>query len=356
LRPAAELNANDFQNLAEPAPSFAAGGIEVVRDRYPDGKTKIERQVVLDLTGNYVNHGEWKHLNPKGGVIAQGHFEMGKRLGPWMNWHGPREAPVLNIYPFNKFKPPFRSQANFVDDQMDGEWLIVDSAERKCMQISLSGGKRNGTTTVWLPNGNVFSQATYDQGMRVGDVMEADQKGQLQRVATYIEGRSLSTKTAKGRGKHKKSEEQFLGAPTVQKVKDDFWTLTLAEYVAEGEPVRHGPSTIWFDNGQLQQQGYYQYGKKAGTFTFYYENGQVAASGDYKDDLPDGMWVWSHGNGQKATVGEYRAGREVGEWRWWAEDGTLASQKTYGAGEEIAKELPPTIDISQAPSSEPIPR
>ena len=30
------------------APVFSAGGIEVVRERYPDGKTKIERQVVLD--------------------------------------------------------------------------------------------------------------------------------------------------------------------------------------------------------------------------------------------------------------------------------------------------------------------
>jgi hypothetical protein len=227
------------------------------------------------------------------------------------------------------------------------------------MQVSLSGGKRNGVTTVWLPTGNAYSQATYENGIRVGDVMEADNKGQLKRVATYINGRSLTTRTAKGRSKHKKSEEQFLGAPTVEKRADDFWTLTLAEFVAEGEELRHGPSTNWFDNGQL----FYQHGKKHGTFTFYYENGQVAAAGEYKDDQPDGMWVWTHRNGQKATVGQYEGGRQVGDWRWWNDDGTLASQKNYSEAGSIAEEsplnqpgdapndLPAPVDISQAPAA-----
>jgi antitoxin component YwqK of YwqJK toxin-antitoxin module len=356
---APNLGASDFQDLAQPTPSFAAGGVEVVVERYPDGKPRIEKQVVLDLTGNYVTHGQWKHLTPKGEIVAQGHFEMGKRIGPWAKVHVPRDTPILSHYPFNKFRPPFTSTANFVNDEMDGEWLIIDSMQRKCMQVSLSGGKRNGTTTVWSPNGNVYSQATYENNVRVGDVMEADSKGQLKRVATYIEGRSLTTRSAKGRGKHKKSEEQYLGAPTVQKRADDFWTMTLAEFAAEGEELRHGPATIWFDNGQLQQQGYYQHGKKQGTFTFYYENGQVAAAGEYKDDQPEGMWVWSHRNGQKATVGQYEAGRQIGEWRWWNDDGTLASQKDYSETGSIAsdapidapKDSPAPVDISQAPSA-----
>jgi antitoxin component YwqK of YwqJK toxin-antitoxin module len=347
------LNADDFQSLVERTPAFAAGGIEPVVDRYPDGKAKIERQVVLDSTGNYVNHGEWKHLDPKGNVIAQGHFDMGKRIGPWVRWHSPRDTAVLKQFPFNKYKPPFQSQANFSDDKMDGEWLITDASQRKCMQVSLSAGKRNGTTTVWLPNGVIFSQATYDEGVRAGDVMEADQKGELKRVATYIEGRSLSTKLVKGRGKHpKKSEEQFLAPKAILKTPDDFWSLTLAEYTAEGDAVHHGPSTIWHDNGQLQQQGYYQYGKKSGAFTFHYENGQVAATGEYKDDVPEGLWIWSHRNGQKATVGEYRAGQPVGQWRWWKEDGMLASEKSYGDA-ALADELHDGMEIGRIPGSEP---
>src|SRR5262245_2176489 len=34
--------------------------VEVIRERYPDGKVRVERQVTLDADGNYVNHGPWK--------------------------------------------------------------------------------------------------------------------------------------------------------------------------------------------------------------------------------------------------------------------------------------------------------
>jgi hypothetical protein len=139
------LGAEDFQELADSTPAFAGGGLEVVRENFPNGKVRIERHVVLDLTGNYVNHGPWKQFDAKGNILAEGQFDMGKRAGMWTRWCGPKEAPVMTSYPFNKFKAPFRSQANFVDDEMEGEWLISDSAQRKCMQVSLTLGKRNAT-------------------------------------------------------------------------------------------------------------------------------------------------------------------------------------------------------------------
>jgi antitoxin component YwqK of YwqJK toxin-antitoxin module len=358
------LSPDDFQQLAESTPAFAGGGLEVVRENFPNGKVRVERHVVLDMTGNYVNHGPWKQFDAKGNVLAEGQFDMGKRAGMWSRWCGPKEAPVLSHYPFNKFKAPFRSQANFVDDQMEGEWVIADSAQRKCMQVSLTLGKRNGITTVWLPNGIVFSQATYEQGVRQGDVMEADKRGELKRVATYIDGRSLTTKSLDGRmlaatktakaRKLKLSEEQFLGPREEQKAADDFWTITLAEFSAQGEPVRHGPSTLWFDNGQIKQQGFYEHGKKSGMFSYFYENGQVAAAGNYKDDVPHGAWTWSHGNGQKATIGEFEAGRQIGTWRWWKEDGALVSEKSFDGTGSIAKELPLPAEVSQAPEAKPL--
>jgi antitoxin component YwqK of YwqJK toxin-antitoxin module len=338
-----------YHSFDESTPAPRAGGVESVIDRYPDGKPKIERQVVLDSTGNYVNHGEWKHLDQKGNVVAQGHFDMGQRIGPWMRLLSVKDADVLNQFPFNRFKPPFRSAANFVNDQMEGEWQITDAAQRKCMEVSMSAGKRNGASTVWLSNGDIFSQAAYDNGTREGDVLERDPKGVLRRVATYIGGRSLVTRTAKGRGKHKKSEEEFLEGPTVLKTPDDFWTLQLAEYAVEGEAVRHGHSTIWFDDGQLQQQGSYRHGKKSGSFTFYYDNGQVAATGQYADDVPDGSWTWSHRNGQKATLGQYHAGQPSGPWRWWKEDGILANEKTY-VESSLRDGLKHGLEVGEIPS------
>ena len=171
--------------------------------------------------------------------------------------------------------------------------------------------------------------------MPVGDVLEADSKtGELKRVATYVDGRRIVTKTAhykRNRNRKgeelKKSEEMFLAATTVEKTPDSFWNVTLAEYESQGKDLHHGPSKMWFESGKLQVEGFYQQDKRSGTFTYWYANGQVAATGEFADDLPNDVWVWWHENGQKAAVGKYRAGALVDEWRWWSEDGKLAHRK-----------------------------
>jgi antitoxin component YwqK of YwqJK toxin-antitoxin module len=327
--------------------------VEVVRERYANGKVRVERQVTLDADGNYVNHGTWKLFSANETVIAEGQYDMGRRVGSWTRWYGRNDSPLFSQFPFNRFKPPFASQAIFADGVMDGEWLIVDSDQRKIMQISLMGGKRNGSVITWLPNGKTHRQANYDQGVPVGDVLEADAKtGELKRVATYIEGRKIVTKTAHHRrGKQKKSEEMFLAATTVEKTPDSFWNLQLAEYTPEGKDLRHGPSKSWFENGQLQVEGFYQLDKRSGTFTYWYANGQVAATGEYSDDLPTDVWVWWHENGQKAAIGRYHNGTLIGEWRWWGDDGKLAEKKVYDGSEVISATPQEVMELGRGPET-----
>src|SRR5262245_59309468 len=57
--------------------------VEVVRERYPDGKVKIERDVTVDADGNYVNHGAWRMWDDSGRLVAEGQFAMGRRSGQW---------------------------------------------------------------------------------------------------------------------------------------------------------------------------------------------------------------------------------------------------------------------------------
>jgi antitoxin component YwqK of YwqJK toxin-antitoxin module len=328
--------------------------VEVVRERYSNGAVKIEREVTLDGEGNYVNHGAWKMWNAKGALIAEGQYDMGKRIGSWTRWHGRGEVPAMEKYPLNRFKPPLVSQVVFSDDMMEGEWLIVDADERKVKQVSLLAGKRNGTVTTWLPNGKIYRQGNYVNGVPVGDVLETDAKsGELKRVATYVEGRKIVTKTAHHkRGKQKKSEEMFLAATTVEKSADDFWSMKFAEYGSEGEDLRHGPAKAWFENGNVQSEGFYDYDKKDGTFTFWYANGQVAVSGEYDNDAPVGTWVWWHENGQKAAIGKYENGALVGQWRWWNDDGKLAEKKAYDGTETVSSDPQDVLKLGRAPETE----
>lgn len=329
-----------------------AGQVEVVRERYPNGKVHIERQVTLDAQGNYVNHGSWKMFNNSEQVIAEGHYDMGKRVGTWTRWYGRGDAPVLGQYPFNRFKPPFVSVATFSDDKLDGEWLVADADQRKCLQISYAEGKRHGPVISWLPNGKTFQQAAYNHGVPVGDFFEIDKKGELELKGTYVDGRRLVTMSTyydERRQKQQKTEELYLAPTTVETTPDDFWNLRFAEYTTQGEGMRHGPSKAWYENGTQQHEGLYELGKKSGTFTFWHPNGQVSATGDYRNDVPTGLWVWWHEMGQKAAIGKYDDGVLLGKWRWWNENGRLARSTVFDGSDRVATDPGDVLELAHAP-------
>jgi antitoxin component YwqK of YwqJK toxin-antitoxin module len=334
---------------AEPG---VVGEVELVRERYLDGKVRIERQVTLNNEGNYANHGQWKMYSPTGDVAAEGNYTFGQRTGMWTRWIGRNDTASYKEFPFKNFKAPFMSQATFVDGKMEGDWIVTDANDRKVMLISFKSGLRNGGATTWLPNGKVLRQTTYKDGIPVGDLLEINQKnGELARTATYEEGRKVVTKTNYFPGtKKKQSEIMYLAAKTIETSADDFWTIKLAKYGSEGSDMRHGTTKAWYANGKTEQEGAYEYGKKAGTFTFWHENGQVASTGEYNDDLATGTWVWWHENGQKSAVGKYANGNLIGEWRWWDESGKLTKQQTYTGTESAANEPTPAevkVDVSK---------
>src|SRR5215207_7339187 len=62
-----DIAATDYAEVTgEPG---VTGEIELVRERYADGKVRVERQVTLNNDGNYVNHGTWKMYSPSGDVV-----------------------------------------------------------------------------------------------------------------------------------------------------------------------------------------------------------------------------------------------------------------------------------------------
>lgn len=257
---------------------------------------------------------------------------------------------MLTEAPFKLFKAPFMSQANFVDGKMDGDWNIIDANDRKVMQVGLKAGERSGVATIWMPNGKVFRQTTYERGVPVGDVLEINPKnGELSKAATYDNGRKITTKTEKFANGHQlRSEIMYLAAKSVEKTPDDFWSTTPAKFVAEGKDLRHGSMKTWYSNGQLEQEGAYDNDKRIGAFAYWHQNGQIATTGAYRDDQPEGTWVWYYENGQKSTVGKYEHGKLVGDWRWWDDQGKLTKQQTYNGTEEASAQPEQRMDVSKA--------
>lgn len=51
--------------------------------------------------------------------------------------------------------------------------------------------------------------------------------------------------------------------------------------------------------------------------TYYYDNGQVQQEGFFKDGKLEGKWVAFDASGNKKSVGEYSNGQKTGKWLFW---------------------------------------
>ena len=54
--------------------------------------------------------------------------------------------------------------------------------------------------------------------------------------------------------------------------------------------------------------------------TYYYENGQVQQTGFFEDGKLEGQWVAYDTNGMKQSVGEYSNGAKTGKWVFFSAD------------------------------------
>lgn len=72
--------------------------------------------------------------------------------------------------------------------------------------------------------------------------------------------------------------------------------------------------------------------------TYYYENGKVQQEGFFKDGKLEGKWVSYDENGNKKSIAEYSNGEKTGKWFFWNEkslaevdysNGAIASVKNW---------------------------
>lgn len=72
--------------------------------------------------------------------------------------------------------------------------------------------------------------------------------------------------------------------------------------------------------------------------TYYYDNGKVQQEGFFKDGKLDGKWVSYDENGSKKSIAEYTNGNKTGKWFFWNEksltevdysSGMIASVKNW---------------------------
>jgi len=340
----------DEQYTAEPATEEEK--TELIKERFPNGKIRIERQVTQDPQGNYINDGSWKMWDERGNLIAQGQYKAGDRTGTWVRWYrSVSDAKILAQAPYKQFPGPFISQATFKNDKLNGLWTIYDGKMRKISQWAFADGRRQGPSIWWYANGKKMREARFKDGDMDGAYHEWAPDGSLTVQETYQGGRKLALKTSHHKGGKKKSEGMYLFAKDIEHSPDDWWNCTLVTTVKSGKDEKHGTWTSWFATGQKQLEGKYEHDMQVGEFTWWHSNGQKALQGSFEKGKQDGTWTWWHSNGQKSIEGQYVAGNPTGRWTWWKDDGRVVQSADLSISEGVVIETPRTLKTAP-----PVPR
>lgn len=310
------------------APEENGAVVELIKERYPGGAVKVEREVTQDGEGSYVLQGAWRQFDEQGRLIVDGRYDGNQKVGLWRKFFRGSEAPLLATAPYKDFSPPFISQAHFHGGQIHGKWTITDSKQRKVHDIEFCDGQRHGKALWYYPNGALMLQAQYEHGRVNGDVMKFAPDTSLIAQENYQAGRKLAPKVEFHDAERavKKLETTFLHGPLAVKTPDNWDACTLAVFESRGTDERHGPYTSWHKNGLPSKQGEFRYNLPVGKVTQWFDNGQKQMEGMYVDGRQEGVWTWWHANGQKAITGEYHDATPIGKWSWWQADGKLTHQ------------------------------
>jgi antitoxin component YwqK of YwqJK toxin-antitoxin module len=316
---------------------------EKVQQRYPNGKLHIERSIVEDEQGNFVNHGSYVEYDAKGEVIRSGSFASGKMDGQWKQVLGLESIRGLTDNVDPGFQAPFHSNTTFNDGEISDAWTIADAKGKLVFILQFEDGQRENLSIWYNSRGDVVRELMYSANVPDGAAVVIDPKTKKPTPITIQEGLIVQTKTEwhdpKTR-KTKKSEGSVL-VPYAFTIEDhDWWNSKIKMVPATtAEPIRHGLVSSWHANGQLAFHSNYVKGKLDGESTWYYDNGQPMGRGMSKDDVKVGEWTWWHSNGMKQASGSYDEGIAAGIWSTWGQDGQLLrrgdAQTLVASGEDF---------------------
>lgn len=299
---------------------------ELSQQRYPDGKLHIERYLAEDVEGNLVNHGPYKEYDPAGGLVRSGNYTMGKMEGPWFQVIPSSKVMLLTDKLDPGFRGPFRSEANFINGELHGEWIVTDASGKPILLWPFELGKRQGVSTWFDSTGSSVREISYSADIPHGPAAEMTRpQGEISRQE-YVEGRVLKSRTDWYSPGKKRGDEKVLVAASQKIVAHDWWNNVVVSEPFAGEPIRHGAFTTYYANGQKMSEGEFVMGEPHGEFTWWSENGQTQATGAFDSGKRVGNWVWWHANGVKMVTGNYEGGSQAGQWSHWNADGRLLAR------------------------------
>ena len=212
---------------SESARTTVASTTQLLQQRFDNGKVKVERFVSEDAEGNLVNHGPYKEYDSSGALIRSGSYAFGNLDGLWSQTVANEKVQSLSAKLDPAFKPPFKSEANFVDGQLHGDWTIVDSKGNPVFLWQFDLGTRDNVSTWFDSRHATILEMMYTGGVPNGVSSQLVPGQREPKKVVFDHGRVVETKTNWYEKGKKRSEEMYLSPAAKRLVSHDWWTSTV---------------------------------------------------------------------------------------------------------------------------------
>ncbi len=174
-------------------------------DKYPDGKTRIEREIAQYSDNHIEADGIYREYYPNGQLFVEGQYRKGRQHGEWTytfdNGQLNRKATFADGQPNGAWEVyradgTLAAKRSFRDGLRDGEWFVYDKTGKQPLREEhYDNGKVDGVWKIWHPNGQLKHEFAFKQGERHGTSTEWDEQGEKRVEAPYVSNKLHGTAT-----------------------------------------------------------------------------------------------------------------------------------------------------------------
>jgi antitoxin component YwqK of YwqJK toxin-antitoxin module len=201
-------------------------------------------------------------------------------------------------------------------------------------RINRTDAKRlkQGPWKEFYPDGRIKVEKTYTDDLLHGYFKEYDEKGNLIMTMLYDKGAIVKSKV--------EDETEIEIANKYDETGKLIYSGAYRQNVPVGVHRQFGPdgkitnALVYNDNGLLVSQGIVdEAGNFNGRWKDFYADSTVQAEGQYTNNRRTGVWKFYTVQGKLEQTGSYNAGRPDGIWKWFYPDGSILREEEYFQGE-----------------------
>jgi antitoxin component YwqK of YwqJK toxin-antitoxin module len=297
---------------------------------YPGGNIRVEKNYRNDLL-----HGYYKEYDERGKLVVTLLYEEGKVTGTDIDTGADIE--IVNKYDDNgrlTFSGPFKAgvpvgiHREYTESgSIKGARIYNDNGLLISEGIVDEAGNRNGAWKDFSPEGVVTAEGAYADNRRTGQWKFYSPSGKLEQAGSYSNGRIEGTwRWYYPEGELLREEDYAQGR------RDGNYT----EYTREGEIIAQGTyadgerNGEWhFRTGDNTESGSYLLGFRDGPWKAYYANGKLRFRGSYSQGSPIGHHILYYENGRIKEERYYENGLRSKTWKKYNEEGEVVLTITY---------------------------